>query len=181
MKIACLVFVLTGLGLVGSSRAYASALAHQQNSKTPAGVGGTHVRDAEHSGQANTDKLQKVGLSSHDPLTHHHASGKSHPRNRAALVKTNRPQHLRNIQKRLSSTSVMNVQQPRSGSPAGGSARIANNRPLPVHTTAVAALDGRQVKFSNRGSTSASIGGPARAPRNTGIINGTSTNRKHLN
>lgn len=167
MKIACLVFVLTGLGLVGSSRAYASALAHQQTSETP-------------SGQANNDKRQKIGLPSHDPRTHHQASGKSHSRNRAALVKTNRPQQLRNTQKRPSSTSVMNVQQPRSGSPAVGSARIANNRPLPVHTTAVAAL-GRQVKFSNRGSTFASIGGPPRTPRNTGTINGTSINRKHLN
>lgn len=181
MKIACLVFVLTGLGLVGSSRAYASPLAHQQTSETPTGAGRTHVRDAEHSGQANIEKRQKVGLPSHDPRNHHQASGKSHSRNRAALVKTNRPQQLRNTRKRSTSTNVMNVQQPRSGSPAGGSARIANNRPLPVHTTAVAALDGRQVKFSNRGSTSASIGGPARTPRNTGVINGTSINRKHLN
>ena len=61
MKIACLVFVLTGLGLVGSSRAYASALAPTTNSR----------HDAEHAARRTPTNVKKSAspLMIHEPTT----------------------------------------------------------------------------------------------------------------
>jgi len=182
MKITCLVLVMTSFGLMGSSPAYASSLTRQQNSETSTGARSDNPRDAQHTAQANDDKRRRVETPSNEQGNDRHISGKSHSRNRTSLIKSNRPQQLRNIRERSTSENVMNVHQPTSSKPAAFAAKIADNRNLPGRTTGVAALNGQQFKNpGNRGTTPAIIGGPASTPRNSTAINGASINRKHGN
>jgi hypothetical protein len=184
MKTVCLVLVMTSFGFTQrTAYAYASHLTPQQSPASSTAAGSDHPRDAEHTGQANDDKHQKVGTPSNEQGNDRLISDKSHSRNRTSLFKANRPQQLRNIQERSTLKTVMNVHQPSFSKPAAGAAKITNNRTWPVRATGVAALNGQQFKNSrNRGTTSAIIiGGPARTPRNTAAISGTRINRKHVN
>lgn len=136
MKIAWLVLVITGLGLMGSRDAYAAGSTPQQNAKTGS---------------------------------------------RARLVKGNHPKQLRKIRER-STENVTNVRQMVSSPPAASAAKIAHDRPSPLGITPVATVGGQQFARSrSRAAAPATIGGPAKAPRSTAAINGTSMNRRHVN
>jgi hypothetical protein len=100
---------------------------------------------------------------------------------RASLVKENHPKRPRKIRER-STQNVTNVRQMGSSPPAARAAKIAHNRPSPLGTTRVAALGGQQfARARSPAAAPATIGGPAKAPRSTAAIKGTTMNRRHVN
>jgi hypothetical protein len=161
MKIAFLVLAMASFGMIRSSHAYASGISPQQNLDTSTGAARNRPRRSDEQGND---------------------SAKNRSRSRASLIKTNRSQQLRKSREHSATESVRNVHQTSSGAPAAVPAKSVNNRSLPVRTTGVTARNGQQFRNSrSRSAGPAIIGGPAKAPRSTAVINGTSINRKRMN
>lgn len=183
MKTSCLTLVMIGCVVLihGTGYAFSSNPAPQEQSaeSSTKPLGSGHATDGA---PTHAGKGQKNGSVYDGQRTRSHISGKNHPHSRASLTRTSRPKQPRNGRERSTPGNVMNVHQPSSGKSAAGAAKLANRRKLPVRPPGGAALNGRQFKDSrNRGVGPAIISGTANATKGTAAINGTGTNRRHVN